>query len=196
MPGSGWKCGRNQRRRLLDAPQQRLGPILVLVPKKAEPFRQDHGQIRLIDRNMGAAEPRFLKADRAGIMPVDLDRQKTHPGIVHDSREPLEQRPVAEGKDRPFDMYLVDEVTAVGDAAFRRETSELLKARLGQAGAIVVSHAPAQLRGLCSAGAVLESGRLRMFDDLDEAIAVYQAGVQAMPQARAPDGLAASGGVR
>ncbi len=76
----------------------------------------------------------------------------------------------------PFDMYLVDEVTAVGDAAFRRETSALLKARLGQAGAIVVSHAPAQLRGLCTAGAVLEAGRLRMFDDLEEAIAVYQGG--------------------
>ena len=96
----------------------------------------------------------------------------------------------------PFDMYLVDEVTAVGDAAFRRETSELLKARLGQAGAIVVSHAPAQLRGLWTAGAVLEDGRLRMFDDLDEAIAVYQAGGQVMPQAKAPDGLAASGGMR
>ena len=76
----------------------------------------------------------------------------------------------------PFDMYLVDEVTAVGDAAFRRETAELLKARLGQAGAIVVSHAPAQLRAVCTAGAVLEDGRLSMFDDLDEAIAVYEAG--------------------
>ncbi|MFP7572447.1 ABC transporter ATP-binding protein [Marivita sp. S2033] len=75
----------------------------------------------------------------------------------------------------PFDMYLVDEVTAVGDAAFRRESSALLKARLGQAGAIVVSHAPAQLRGLCSAGAVLENGKLRMFDDLEAAISVYQA---------------------
>jgi capsular polysaccharide transport system ATP-binding protein len=76
----------------------------------------------------------------------------------------------------PFDMYLVDEVTAVGDAAFRRETAELLRARLGQAGAIVVSHAPAQLRAVCTAGAVLENGRLRMFDTLDEAIAVYEAG--------------------
>lgn len=75
----------------------------------------------------------------------------------------------------PFDMYLVDEVTAVGDAAFRRETADLLKARLGQAGAIVVSHAPAQLRGICTAGAVLADGQLQMFDDLDEAIAVYQA---------------------
>jgi capsular polysaccharide transport system ATP-binding protein len=80
----------------------------------------------------------------------------------------------------PFDMYLVDEVTAVGDAAFRRETSELLKARLGQAGAIVVSHAPAQLRAVCTAGAVLQDGRLQMFDDLEEAIAVYEAGVRAV----------------
>ena len=78
----------------------------------------------------------------------------------------------------PFDMYLVDEVTAVGDAAFRRETSDLLKARLGQAGAVVVSHAPAQLRAVCTAGAVLEDGRLRMFDDLDEAIAVHEAAMQ------------------
>jgi capsular polysaccharide transport system ATP-binding protein len=75
----------------------------------------------------------------------------------------------------PFDMYLVDEVTAVGDAAFRRETAALLKARLGQAGAIVVSHAPAQLRELCTAGAVLEKGRLHLFDDLEAAIARYQA---------------------
>lgn len=98
----------------------------------------------------------------------------------------------------PFDMYLVDEITAVGDAAFRRETSELLQARLRQAGAIVVSHAPAQLRGLCTAGAVLDGGRLRMFDDLEEAIAVYQAGgavhagAEPMPSARAPAGRAAS----
>ena len=80
----------------------------------------------------------------------------------------------------PFDMYLVDEVTAVGDAAFRRETADLLKARLGQAGAIVVSHAPAQLREICTAGAVLENGHLRMYDDLDAAIAAYQRGVQAV----------------
>lgn len=80
----------------------------------------------------------------------------------------------------PFDMYLVDEVTAVGDAAFRRETADLLSARLGQAGAIVVSHAPAQLRGICTAGAVLEAGRLRMFDDLETAIAAYRRSVQAV----------------
>lgn len=75
----------------------------------------------------------------------------------------------------PFDMYLVDEVTAVGDAAFRRDTAALLRARLAQAGAIVVSHAPDQLRGLCRSGAVLQNGRLQMFDDLEEAIAVYRA---------------------
>lgn len=81
----------------------------------------------------------------------------------------------------PFDMYLVDEVTAVGDAAFRRESAALLKARLGQAGAIVVSHAPDQLRGICTAGAVLQDGALRFFDDLEEALAVYRAGVPGVP---------------
>lgn len=73
----------------------------------------------------------------------------------------------------PFDMYLVDEVISVGDAAFRRDSAALLRARLGRAGAIVVSHAPAQLRGLCTAGAVLEEGRLRVFDDLEAALACH-----------------------
>ncbi|SHI07542.1 ABC transporter ATP-binding protein [Marivita hallyeonensis] len=98
----------------------------------------------------------------------------------------------------PFDMYLVDEVTAVGDAAFRRETSALLRARLGQAGAVVVSHAPAQLREICTAGAVLREGRLEMFDDLDVALAVYQAGVSpaSTPPATGRAGRGAIGGRR
>jgi capsular polysaccharide transport system ATP-binding protein len=70
-----------------------------------------------------------------------------------------------------FDTYLVDEVTAVGDASFRARSDALFKARMQGAGAVVVSHTVEQLRRLCDAGAVLEDGELTYYDDLEEAIA-------------------------
>ncbi len=73
-----------------------------------------------------------------------------------------------------FDLYLVDEVTSVGDGAFRRRSVALLEERLTAAGAIVVTHSPAMARRLCTAGAVLESGRLTFYEDVEEALAVHE----------------------
>ena len=74
-----------------------------------------------------------------------------------------------------FDTYLIDEVASVGDAAFRETCEAMLQSRLRQSGAIVVSHSLPMLRRLCSGGAVLENGRLEMFDDLDAAMARHRA---------------------
>jgi len=71
----------------------------------------------------------------------------------------------------PFDHYLIDEVTAVGDAAFRRMSESILTDRLTTAGAVVVSHSPGTVRRLCTAGAVLIRGRLIWFDRVDDALA-------------------------
>lgn len=75
----------------------------------------------------------------------------------------------------PFDMYLVDEVTSVGDGAFRRKSIEMLDRRQRHAGAIVVSHSTAMVRRLCAAAAVLENGKLRYFDDVEEGLAHHEA---------------------
>ena len=75
----------------------------------------------------------------------------------------------------PFDTYLVDEVTSVGDAAFKRKSRMAFKERMQSAGAIVVTHSMNQLRKLCQAGAVLEDGVLTYYDDIEEAISVHQA---------------------
>jgi capsular polysaccharide transport system ATP-binding protein len=72
-----------------------------------------------------------------------------------------------------FDTYLIDEVTSVGDAAFRARANTLFQARLANAGAVVVSHSMALVRDLCDAGAVLENGRLTYYDNLEEAIAQH-----------------------
>lgn len=73
-----------------------------------------------------------------------------------------------------FDTYLVDEVTATGDAAFVRKSQELFLDRMREAGAVFVSHSTAQVRKLCEAGAILENGTLRYFPEVDEAIDRYE----------------------
>jgi capsular polysaccharide transport system ATP-binding protein len=69
-----------------------------------------------------------------------------------------------------FDTYLVDEVTAVGDAAFRSKSNDLFHARMQTAGSVVVSHSMGLVRDLCDAAAVLEAGRLIYYDDVAAAI--------------------------
>lgn len=73
----------------------------------------------------------------------------------------------------PFDTYLVDEVTSVGDAAFRHKSRDVFHARMQNASALFISHSYASVRELCSMGAVLEHGKLTLFDDVEEAIAQH-----------------------
>jgi capsular polysaccharide transport system ATP-binding protein len=73
-----------------------------------------------------------------------------------------------------FDTYLIDEVTAVGDAAFRRKSEAVFKDRMRTAGAIFVSHSMNALRSMCTAGAVLDGGKLHYYDDIEDAIARHE----------------------
>jgi capsular polysaccharide transport system ATP-binding protein len=69
-----------------------------------------------------------------------------------------------------FDTYLVDEVTSVGDAAFKAKSERVFRERLRTSGAIVVSHTMGLVRRICDCGAVLEDGRLTWHDDVGDAI--------------------------
>jgi len=74
-----------------------------------------------------------------------------------------------------FDTYLVDEVTAVGDASFKRKSRAVFVDRMQHSSAIMVSHSMNQLRLFCNAGIVLENGQIQYFDDLEDAIACHEA---------------------
>lgn len=78
-----------------------------------------------------------------------------------------------------FDTYLVDEVTAVGDAAFRNRSNEVFRNRMSTAGAIVVNHSMGVIRELCSAVAVLNAGTLTYFEDVEEGIRWYERAIAA-----------------
>lgn len=79
-----------------------------------------------------------------------------------------------------FDTYLVDEVTAVGDAAFRARSHMVFKERMKRAGAVVVTHSMQQVRELCDATAVLNNGRLTYYDNVEQGIIAHSKNMAAL----------------
>lgn len=74
----------------------------------------------------------------------------------------------------PFSCYLIDEITAVGDMAFRHKCAATLRNRLQIAGAVIVSHSEPTVRELCEHAMILKDGHLRWYDSLDHGLAVYR----------------------
>jgi capsular polysaccharide transport system ATP-binding protein len=73
-----------------------------------------------------------------------------------------------------FDTYLIDEVTAVGDAAFKEKSEAMLLERLKVSGAIYVSHSMGGVRRICDSGVVLENGELSYYGSVGKAIARHE----------------------
>jgi capsular polysaccharide transport system ATP-binding protein len=73
-----------------------------------------------------------------------------------------------------FDFYLIDEVTAVGDASFKKKSKEEFDKRKERSTLLVVSHSASTIREHCEYVAVLHGGDLTFFEDLDEGIGFYQ----------------------
>jgi capsular polysaccharide transport system ATP-binding protein len=72
-----------------------------------------------------------------------------------------------------FDTYLVDEVTAVGDARFRAKSQRIFADRMKKSSAILVSHEMSQLRNFCDSAIVLNEGRLSYFEDIEQGIKTH-----------------------
>lgn len=73
-----------------------------------------------------------------------------------------------------FDVYLIDEVTSVGDATFRKRAKEALVERSEQANVIMVSHQVEEIRQFCDSAIVLNDGQLTFYDDLEAGITKYK----------------------
>ena len=72
-----------------------------------------------------------------------------------------------------FDVYLSDEATAVGDAAFKAKATKAFKDRVRKASIVMVSHQIGMLKDLCQAGVWINNGTAIWFDDINEAINSY-----------------------
>ncbi|MGB1235177.1 MAG: ABC transporter ATP-binding protein [Planktomarina sp.] len=74
----------------------------------------------------------------------------------------------------PFDTYLVDEVTSVGDAAFRDKSTKVFEDRMAGSGAIVVSHGLELVQRLCEHAIVLHDGKLYYHTSVGDGIAHHR----------------------
>lgn len=73
-----------------------------------------------------------------------------------------------------FEVFLIDEVMAVGDARFQRKSKAVFLDRLPSSKVIMVSHSMPTLREYCQCGLVVHDGQLAYFEDLEEAIDRYK----------------------
>jgi capsular polysaccharide transport system ATP-binding protein len=78
-----------------------------------------------------------------------------------------------------FDVYISDEVTAAGDAVFKKRAANAFRKLADRAGLIMVSHGEGTLRQFCSAGILLSRGKAYWFDAIDDALSAYKESVQA-----------------
>jgi capsular polysaccharide transport system ATP-binding protein len=74
-----------------------------------------------------------------------------------------------------FDVYLVDEVTAVGDRRFRQKCRDAFEERSDRSSVIIVSHSLATVKAYCDHCAVLKHGKLYYFESVDAAQRTYEA---------------------
>lgn len=72
-----------------------------------------------------------------------------------------------------FDVYLIDEVTEVGDQRFRRKCADTFRARMAHSDIILVSHNPQTIRQYCDRGAILADGALSLYDEIGAALTRY-----------------------
>lgn len=69
-----------------------------------------------------------------------------------------------------FECYLVDEITAVGDARFRVRSKAAFMKKLETANILMVSHSSGTLREYCECAILLKDGQATYYDDLEAAI--------------------------
>ena len=73
-----------------------------------------------------------------------------------------------------FDYYLLDEVSAVGDRAFRKKSQLLLSELKQNSNIIMVSHNVKDLVRNCDVAFVVRNGQAEYFDTVEQAVEVYQ----------------------
>ena len=72
-----------------------------------------------------------------------------------------------------FDCYLIDEITAVGDAKFKKKSQSVFKQKLPSSRVIMISHSLGQIRDYCDCGLLLAADGAWFYDDIDGLVEAY-----------------------
>ncbi len=73
-----------------------------------------------------------------------------------------------------FDCYLIDEVTAVGDARFNEKYHQEFLKRAEKSNLLMVSHHANTIKKFCDMAAILFNGKITLYDTVEEGMKMYQ----------------------
>lgn len=73
-----------------------------------------------------------------------------------------------------FDFYVVDEVLAAGDPAFKSKCAEYFKQKVKNKGLIMVSHSVGLVKKFCNQGLYLHQGTLTFSNNIELIVELYQ----------------------
>jgi capsular polysaccharide transport system ATP-binding protein len=73
-----------------------------------------------------------------------------------------------------FQVYLIDEITAVGDENFKKKSQAVFRDKLAESQIIMVSHSPNTIKEYCDCGLLLENGRTIYYPTVQELIEAYK----------------------
>jgi capsular polysaccharide transport system ATP-binding protein len=74
-----------------------------------------------------------------------------------------------------FDVYIIDEVTAVGDQRFRKKSRMVFEEKRAKSSFIKVSHNMNELTSECDAGIFINDRQLTYYPSIEDAVATYLA---------------------
>lgn len=72
-----------------------------------------------------------------------------------------------------FDCYLIDELMAVGDARFQRKCQDELFGNRSERAFLMASHDTNMVAQSCERALIIESGKAKVFEDVEEAVEIY-----------------------
>ena len=72
-----------------------------------------------------------------------------------------------------FDCYLIEELVAVGDARFQRKCQEALFEHRAHRAFLMASHDTHLIASYCDRALIIEGGKAKVFEDIEEAVEVY-----------------------
>lgn len=87
-----------------------------------------------------------------------------------------------------FDFYLIDELTAVGDASFKAKSKAVFDERKKSSTLIVVSHSVSTIKQHCDMAGVLDQGKITFYDKINDAVARYEEICKQSPKLRFKEG--------
>lgn len=73
-----------------------------------------------------------------------------------------------------FDVYISDEATSAGDAAFRKKAQKAFEDAVHKSSIIMVAHDEGTLKAFCQSGVLLYQGKATWFESINDALAAYR----------------------